>query len=91
MLGSQLNAIVQKERTDKCLASLCHVKIFRLFELPTRLGSSDCGGVPAAEDYLMMLADSRHRGDVERTGQLILNDYRAGYLGQFALEMPRKS
>jgi len=38
-----------------------------------------------------MLSESRHRGDIERTGQQILNDYRAGYLGHLALEMPRKA
>ena len=40
------------------------------------------------EEYLQVLASSRHQGDVERTAQGLLNDFRKGLLGSIPLELP---
>jgi hypothetical protein len=41
-----------------------------------------------AEDFVAALADALFGGDVEKAGMRLLNDYRNGYLGDFALETP---
>ena len=38
----------------------------------------------------MKLTEKRHLTDIERAGQQVLNDYRAGTLGALALEVPQK-
>jgi len=40
------------------------------------------------ESYLVVLADKRHSGDVERTAREILTDFRKGLLGSMPLELP---
>lgn len=40
------------------------------------------------EEYLQVLASSRHQGNVERTAQELLNDFRKGLLGAIPLELP---
>lgn len=40
------------------------------------------------EDYLHVLAQKRHQGDVERTARELLTDYRKGLLGAIPLELP---
>lgn len=40
------------------------------------------------EEYLQALASSRHQGNVERTTQELLNDFRKGLLGPILLELP---
>lgn len=40
------------------------------------------------EEYLQVLASSRHQGNVERTAQELLNDFRKGLLGAILLELP---
>lgn len=42
----------------------------------------------SAEMYVYQLADQLFGGDVEKAGLRILTDYRAGRLGNFALELP---
>lgn len=41
-----------------------------------------------AEDYLLALAEKRHKGDAERTARQLLTDFRKGALGAIALEVP---
>ena len=51
------------------------------------------GSVPttlSGEEYLHHLADTKYRGDLERTSHLILNDFRTGVLGSIPLELPTK-
>ena len=51
------------------------------------------GSVPttlSGEEYLHHLADTKYRGDLERTSHLILNDFRTGVLGSIPLELPLK-
>ena len=51
-------------------------------------------GVPSfdigqtGEDFVHELADNLFQGDVELAGSRILNDYRKGLIGAFALERP---
>lgn len=40
------------------------------------------------EDYLHVLAQQRHQGDVERTARELLTDFRKGLLGKIPLELP---
>jgi ribosome biogenesis GTPase A len=40
------------------------------------------------EDYLHLLANSRHQGDLERTARQLLHDFRKGVLGTLPLELP---
>ncbi|MCM1983335.1 ribosome biogenesis GTPase YlqF [Lyngbya confervoides] len=42
----------------------------------------------SGDEYLAELAQLNHRGDVERTAQQVLNDFRKGMLGAIALETP---
>ncbi len=42
----------------------------------------------SSEDYLHALAQSRYQGNVERTANQLLNDFRKGLLGAIALELP---
>lgn len=42
----------------------------------------------SAEDYLQALAQSRYHGNLERTANQLLNDFRKGLLGAIALEVP---
>jgi ribosome biogenesis GTPase A len=66
--------------------------------LPPEAGD-DCGAVLRAryqldlgdrtgEDFLAQLAAQRFQGDTERTAQRLLNDFRTGLLGAWALEWP---
>jgi ribosome biogenesis GTPase A len=41
-----------------------------------------------SEDYLPALAEFRYQGDVERAARQVLNDFRKGFLGAIALELP---
>jgi ribosome biogenesis GTPase A len=67
-----------------------------LIELCQELGYLDgftarYGMTPATlsgEDYLHSLATEKHRGDLERSAHLILNDFRTGILGSIPLELP---
>ncbi len=40
------------------------------------------------EEYLHTLAERRYQGDVERTARQLLTDFRKGFLGAIALELP---
>lgn len=40
------------------------------------------------EDYLHVLAQQRHQGDIERTARELLTDFRKGLLGKISLELP---
>ena len=40
------------------------------------------------EEFIEDMAKDMFKGDVEATGTRILRDYRMGYLGKCALEMP---
>ncbi|WP_310427212.1 ribosome biogenesis GTPase YlqF [Chamaesiphon sp. VAR_48_metabat_135_sub] len=70
-----------------------------LIELCQELGYVDglntrYGSVPttlSGEEYLHQLANTKYRGDLERTSHLILNDFRTGVLGNIPLELPTKS
>jgi ribosome biogenesis GTP-binding protein YlqF len=44
----------------------------------------------SAEDFLCGMADSLFFGDKEKAGARLLKDYRNGYLGTFALEVPNE-
>jgi hypothetical protein len=41
-----------------------------------------------AEDFVRSVAERIFLGDVEKAGARILKDFRTGYLGPFALELP---
>ncbi len=43
------------------------------------------------EFYLEQLAEKRHKGDIERTARELLNDFRKGFIGNIALELPPNS
>ena len=47
-------------------------------------------GGQSGEDFVHELADKLFQGDVELAGARILNDYRKGLIGAFALERPPK-
>lgn len=44
-----------------------------------------------AADYLGVVAEQRHQGNLERMAQQILNDFRKGLLGKITLELPPTS
>ncbi|WP_338038736.1 hypothetical protein [Neosynechococcus sphagnicola] len=45
-------------------------------------------GNRSGEDYLHTLAQQAYQGNLERTAQQLLNDFRKGLLGAIALEVP---
>lgn len=57
-----------------------------LERMHARYGADPNQGSP--EDYVVYLADKLFHGQIDKAGQRILNDYRTGLLGQFAIEHP---
>jgi len=44
--------------------------------------------VTTPEEYIEDMAKEMYKGDLEAAGTRVLRDYRVGYLGKCALEMP---
>ncbi len=59
--------------------------------LPTKMWRSRYQIDPISytgEEYLQILAQSRYQGDVEKTARALVTDFRKGFLGKVALELP---
>ena len=48
----------------------------------------DFGRHCTGEDFVRHVADRLFQGDIEKSGQRLLKDFRTGVLGRIALEMP---
>ncbi len=71
----------------ECLRTLPHSQV-AMDKLKERL-QIDFVDSMSGEDYVAALADNTFHGHMETAGQRILNNYRQGYLGAIALELPR--